>query len=234
MKFDSVQKPYDFVVAVIAAMYIVQAVSSLRLFGRLSDLGIRPRDLRSLPGVFSAPWLHSGFLHLMSNTVPGAILACLMLWQSPRAFVAATFSGVVIGGAAAWLLARRSVHVGASSLVYAYFGYLLTAGYFNHGLVVVSLMVWIVFGRLLRGVFPQGQGISFEGHLFGLAAGVLAAWQRPLWATSQLIVGIADWLSHNSLSLAALIAASVGAAAVPIGIGLAVRGTASAQSGAGD
>jgi membrane associated rhomboid family serine protease len=220
---NAVPKPYDFVAAAAVAMYLVQLVSSLRLFGRIADLGIVPRSVRSLPGILCAPYLHGGFLHLISNTVPGTVLACLTLWQSPRGFLAATISGVFVGGLATWLLARRSVHIGASSLVYAYFGFLLFTGYFHHALIVVSLAVWILFGRLITGMLPQGRGISFEGHFFGFAAGVLAAGTRAQWDRWPVLQNVASWLTTNTLPFPEMLAALTLAMIVPLLAAMALR-----------
>jgi len=68
-------------------------------------------------------------------------------------------------------------HAGASGVIFAYFGYLLFAGIFERriGALLLSLMVFFVWGGMLWQVMPTQSGVSLEGHLCGLAAGALAA-----------------------------------------------------------
>ena len=84
---------------------------------------------------------------------------------------------VVLGGLLAWFVGRPAVHIGASGLVFGYFGYLLAQGWYERSFVsiVVAVAVLLLYGGMIFGVLPQGGFISWEGHLFGLIAGVLAA-----------------------------------------------------------
>ena len=76
-----------------------------------------------------------------------------------------------------WLVGRPAVHIGASGLVFGYFGYLLAQGWYERSFVsiAVAVAVLLLYGSIIFGVLPQGGFISWEGHLFGLVAGVLAA-----------------------------------------------------------
>ena len=85
---------------------------------------------------------------------------------------------IVVGGLATWLLARPAVHIGASGLVFGYAGFLLVAGFVEKSVrgILVALIVGAFFGGMvLRGITPVASYVSWESHLFGLAAGVLAA-----------------------------------------------------------
>ena len=77
-----------------------------------------------------------------------------------------------------WLVGRSALHVGASGLVFGYFGYLVARGVYERSIwsVVIALAVILIFGwGILFGVLPNGGLVSWEGHLCGLIAGVLVA-----------------------------------------------------------
>ena len=73
-----------------------------------------------------------------------------------------------------------SHHVGASGLVFGYFGYLIVRGWYERrfGSILVAIGVIILYGGLIVGVLPTQGLVSWEAHLFGLIAGVLAARSR--------------------------------------------------------
>ena len=63
-------------------------------------------------------------------------------------------------------------------MVFGLFGYLLVRGVLDRSIlsVLVAAVVAGVFGWvILSGVLPSNEYVSWEGHLCGLAAGVLAA-----------------------------------------------------------
>jgi membrane associated rhomboid family serine protease len=166
------------VIIVAALMWLVEAVDLALLDGRLDQQGIVPRTWSGIDGVLWAPLLHGGFGHLAANTVPFVILGTFVAMEGPRRWVAVTATVVVMGGLATWLLARSAVHVGASGLVFGYAGFLLVAGFVEKSIkgIAVSLVVVLLFGGMvLRGITPVSSYVSWESHLFGLAAGVMAA-----------------------------------------------------------
>ena len=87
---------------------------------------------------------------------------------------------ILCGGAALWLFGRVSYHVGASGLIFGYFGYLVARGWYERSTwaILAALLTLFLYGGLVWGVLPGRAFISWEGHLFGMLAGVLAArWQ---------------------------------------------------------
>jgi len=80
-------------------------------------------------------------------------------------------------GAALWLLGRSAYHVGASSVLFGYFGYLVARGWYERSVTarLVVLLTLGLYGGIVWGVLPTRPFISWEGHLFGLLAGVLVA-----------------------------------------------------------
>ncbi len=162
----------------VIVMWVVEIVDVALLDDALERQGIQPRRLRGLDGVLLAPLLHDGFGHLIANTIPLAILSGLVLVRGVRRWIEVTAIVVVAGGLGTWVLARSANHVGASGVVFGYLGYLLAAGFFERSIRAVALGVvtGLAYGGLLWGVLPTRPGISWESHLFGLLAGVLAAW----------------------------------------------------------
>ncbi|MDT8435767.1 MAG: rhomboid family intramembrane serine protease [Gemmatimonadota bacterium] len=154
--------------------------ADLLLGGALRAYGVRPRDPAGLVGVPLHPFLHGGAVHLLLNTFGLVGLGGLVLLREERDFWIATGLGVAVGGLGTWLIGSPGVHIGASGVVFAYFGYLLATGWFDRrpGAVFLSLLVFLTWGSLLAGMLPGQQGISWEGHLSGFLAGVMTAWLR--------------------------------------------------------
>ena len=166
------------VIAVVAIMWLGELVDAIILDDTLERQGIQPRSLRGLDGILIAPFLHDGLGHLIANTIPLAVLTGLVLIGGTRRWIQVSVVVILVGGFATWLLARSANHIGASGLVFGYLGFMLAAGFFERSLrdIALGVVTGLAYGGLLFGVLPTRPGISWEGHLFGLAAGVLAAW----------------------------------------------------------
>jgi membrane associated rhomboid family serine protease len=164
-------------VGVLALLWLILAVDALAFGGGLRQWGIEPRTVRGLRGLLVAPLLHSGVGHLLGNSVGFAMLGGLVLMREAWHFWTVTAVGALVGGLATWLFGRPPMHIGASGVIFAYFGYLLVAGWLERklGAIILSLFVFMTWGTLLFGVLPGQIGISWEGHLFGLVGGILAA-----------------------------------------------------------
>lgn len=165
-------------VIVTAVMWLVEAIDSLAFDGRLDQNGIIPRTLSGLDGILWAPVLHGGFGHLLANTLPFLVLGAFVALGGIRRWLAVTAFVVVLGGLATWLFARPAAHVGASGVVFGYAGFLLVAGFVEKSIrgIAVAVIVGVLFGGMvLQGIAPVSSYVSWESHLFGLAAGVLAA-----------------------------------------------------------
>ncbi|MCP4115079.1 MAG: rhomboid family intramembrane serine protease [Desulfobacteraceae bacterium] len=139
--------------------------------------GILPRSVSGLPGIIFAPFLHGGFRHLMVNTPPLLVLGGLVLLHGQRVFFRTTIIITVLGGTGVWLMGRPSIHVGASSLIFGYFGYLVFRGMVKRSLasIAVSLVTVAAYGGILWGLIPHSAGVSWEGHLCGFLAGIFCA-----------------------------------------------------------
>ena len=166
-----------FVVVMVAVMWVLEVIDVIDNH-RLDAYGIHPRDVGGLPEIVSAPFLHVGFAHLMSNTVPFAIMgAAIALGGLVRIGIVTIVVGLV-SGLGTWLIAPAdTVHLGASGLVFGYATYLVARGVLSRRAIdlAVGALVIVVWGiGLLQGLLPQDH-ISWQAHVFGAIGGVCAA-----------------------------------------------------------
>lgn len=165
------------VALMVALMWVLEVVDTV-LGGSLDSGGIEPRDVDSLPGVVTAPFLHVGFGHLISNTVPFLVLGALIALSGLVRVLKVTAIVVLVGGLGTWLVAPAStLHLGASILVFGYAAYLIARGLFDRrlGYLALGVVVAFVYGSgLLVGLLPR-PGVSWQGHLFGALGGLVAA-----------------------------------------------------------
>ncbi|MGI9649048.1 MAG: rhomboid family intramembrane serine protease [Acidimicrobiia bacterium] len=168
---------------VLALMWLIEIVDTAALDSRLQTHGIEPRRIDGLEGVLFAPVLHGGWAHITSNSVPFLVLGALVMTYGLQRWIIATATITFVGGSLTWLLARSGIHIGASILVFGYFGFLLGVAWFERSLksIGIAVVVAALYGGLIWGVVPSGSGVSWEGHLFGAVAGIVAAYltSRP-------------------------------------------------------
>lgn len=163
----------------LAIMWAVEVMDFLLPMVNLDQLGIRPRSERGLVGILLSPFLHVGFGHLISNSIPFLLLGGLVITGGRRQFLMLSLWVTLVGGSGVWLLGgSRTLHLGASLLIFGYLGFLLTRGIAERSIggVLVSLGLLFGYGGMLYGVLPSQPGISWLGHLSGFLAGVAAAW----------------------------------------------------------
>jgi len=163
---------------VTAFCWLVFVVNNVMLNDQLLRFGIIPRHVSGLPGIICAPFLHGSFQHLATNTVPLLILGGILCARSRGEFAFVTVAGILLSGGLTWLIGRPAYHVGASGLIFCFFGYIASLALFDRkiGSVLLSLVCIIGYGGILRGVAPTSGPISWEAHLAGLLAGIVLAW----------------------------------------------------------
>ncbi|GAA3225512.1 rhomboid family intramembrane serine protease [Actinocorallia longicatena] len=147
--------------------------------GRLDQYGLEARNVDDLPDLFTSPFLHFGFDHLIGNTVPFAVLGFIAAVRGVGKFVAMNLLVIILGGLGEWLISPpNTLTLGASGLVFGYFGYLVGRGIFERHLVdaLLAVAVGVLYGGILYGVLPTDLPISWQGHLCGLIAGFLSAY----------------------------------------------------------
>lgn len=161
----------------VAVLWLIEVVNFM-VGQSLNVLGIHAWDLFGLIGILFAPLLHSGFGHLIANTIPLLVLGTMLWAGGRRDFVFATVAAWIGSGVVAWALSfPGTTIVGASGVVFGWVTFLIVRGFAARttGYLLVAVVVAIGYGTVLLGVFPAGSGVSWQGHLGGAVAGVLAA-----------------------------------------------------------
>ena len=158
-------------------MWLVEVLDEYAFDSELQTHGIEPRQIDGLEGLLFAPVLHDGWTHIISNSVPFLVLGALVMTYGLNRWLMATAVIALGAGLATWLMARSGIHIGASILVFGYFGFLLGMAWFERSVksIGIAVVVAVAYGGLIWGVLPTNSGVSWEGHLFGLIAGVVGA-----------------------------------------------------------
>ncbi|UKY51067.1 rhomboid family intramembrane serine protease [Streptomyces inhibens] len=162
----------------VALLWLLEGVD-FATGGALDTFGIQPREPGELVDVVPAAFMHFGFGHLAANTLPLLLLGFVAALRSGvRRFLAVVLLIILASGLGVWLTAAPASNTaGASGVVFGLFGYLLVRGFIERKLldIGIGLTVGAVYGSILWGALPTDSGISWQGHLFGLVGGVLAA-----------------------------------------------------------
>src|ERR1700761_8876663 len=169
-----------------ALLYLDELVDQLGDH-QLDRNGIRALEADGLWGILFAPLLHASWQHLMANTVPALVLGFLVTLAGLSRFLWATAMIWIVGGFGTWLIGNmgspcgETDHIGASGLIFGWLTFLLVFGFFVRSgwQIVVRLLVLVVYGGVLWGAVPVLNvcgGVSWQGHLCGGLAGVLAAY----------------------------------------------------------
>ncbi|MEZ4516338.1 MAG: rhomboid family intramembrane serine protease [Chloroflexota bacterium] len=184
-RIDEIKGNVMLLLGFVAAMWVVELVDWAIFHGRLDSFGIIPRQMSGLIGIPLAPFLHGGSAHLIANTVPILVLGLLVILRNGDRFLLVSIIIIFISGLGTWLIGpSHSVHIGASGLIFGYVGYLVASAYYERswGAILLAILVIALYGGIIWGVLPQGNGISWQGHFFGLIGGVLAA----RWTTTSI------------------------------------------------
>lgn len=163
-------------------LFVMWLVKIIEYYGKfdLSYLGILPLKAKGLVGIITAPFIHENFDHLISNSIPLFLLTlCLFYFYkgiSGKVLLLIYF----INGICVWLSGRDAYHIGASGLVYGLAGFLFFSGILRRDsrLAAITMVITFLYGSMVWGIFPDffpDKNISFEGHFWGLAAGVIFA-----------------------------------------------------------
>ncbi|MBA2653092.1 MAG: rhomboid family intramembrane serine protease [Tatlockia sp.] len=158
---------------------------------RLLYLGIFPRHLFGLLGIFFAPLLHANFNHLFFNSIPLVVLSNFLLVNGLTYYLWVSLFITVISGLLIWCFAKPGIHIGASALITGYWGLLVT-DIVQQGTttaIILGIISIYYFIGIFYGVFPGKKGVSWEGHLFGLLAGLATSYLiNDLYLSGKIIL----------------------------------------------
>ena len=171
---------------IVAIMWLLEAINAVDSNQLSVSDGIYPRNVDHVWSIFTAPFLHFSWQHLIANTIPFVFMGLIIAWQGAKRLLLVTLIVIVVGGLGTWLIAPAGTDTaGASGVVFGYATYLFARGFFNRSLLelLTGLVVGVVWGgALLSSVVPH-YGVSWQGHVCGAIGGVLAAYllrrERP-------------------------------------------------------
>ncbi|MBR8643151.1 rhomboid family intramembrane serine protease [Streptomyces tuirus] len=162
----------------IALLWLLEVVDVMSGHA-LDGLGVTPRTPSELVDVVPSAFIHFGFAHLAANTLPLLVLGFLAALAGLRRFLLVCALIMIVDGLGVWLIAPAHTNTaGASGLIFGLFGFLLISGFVERrpwGVLVGILIAAIWGGSILAGLAPTQTGVSWQGHLLGLLAGVAAA-----------------------------------------------------------
>lgn len=143
----------------------------------ISSLGLQPRTLTGLIGIFSSPIIHGSISHLISNTVPLLFLGSTLFFFYRHIGSVVFFRIYFFTNILVWLFARSANHIGASGVVYGLAFFLIFFGFFKRDFLslVISVLTLLLYGGVFYGVFPTDQWVSWESHLAGAFVGITSA-----------------------------------------------------------
>jgi membrane associated rhomboid family serine protease len=177
--------------AFLALIWVLQVANWADSYRLDQAYGILPRNIGRLGDIFSAPLLHASWAHIEGNSVPLFVLGVAAAYRGLLRFLSVTVIIAIVSGLTVWFFqSGNSVTIGASGLIFGYFGYVLVRGIVDRNLLDlgVGLLAGAAYWGILQVAIPGTPGISWLAHLGGLIGGILAAWlvraPRPSLAAS--------------------------------------------------
>ena len=164
-----------FVLFILYVMCIIEITTDWELH----QLGVYPMRAKGLLGIFTHPLVHSGFKHLLSNSLSLFFLSwCLFYFYRDLAYL--IYLCLWIGsGVFTFFIGKSGWHIGASGVIYALAFFLFFSGLLrrHRPLVAISLLVTFLYGSLVWQMFPHftKDNVSWEGHLSGAITGLMCA-----------------------------------------------------------
>lgn len=175
--FELLKTHIHLLLIIFAVVWAVNLFNWIFLRSLLNIFGIFPRRVFGLLGVVFSPILHGNLKHLLFNSIPAFVLMAFVLTTGLQSFIAVTVFIALVGGILVWIFGRPALHIGMSGLICGYFAFLLVNAFERPSLLSIVLVVVAVyyFGSIFLSLFPKDKETSWEGHLFGFAAGIVMA-----------------------------------------------------------
>jgi membrane associated rhomboid family serine protease len=173
------KKAFFLMVGFIGLIWLIQIVNWAGHYRLDVDYGIVPRSIGRLPEIFTAPFLHFSWDHIEGNSGPLFVFGFLAAYRGVVKFLWVTLIVAVTSGLAVWLFQGNSeLTVGASGLIFGYFGYVLSRGLFDRNLIdaLAAVVMALSYAYILTVAIPGTPGVSWIGHLGGLIGGIASGW----------------------------------------------------------
>ncbi len=168
---------------IVVLMWLIEAINTLDS-NRLDSDGILPRSIGHVWGIFTSPFIHASFQHLIANTIPFVFMGLIIALRGAGRLARVTAIVIVLGGIGTWLISPAHTStglplytIGASGVVFGYATYLFARGFFNRSVLelLTGLVVGVIWGGALLSSIVPHTGVSWQGHVCGAIAGVVAA-----------------------------------------------------------
>src|SRR6476659_3417676 len=176
---DEARKAFFLMVGFIALIWVLQIINWADHYRLDLNYGILPRDIGRLPLIFTAPFLHFSWDHIEGNSGPLFVFGFLAAYRGVKKFLGVTLIVALTSGLAVWLFqGGNELTVGASGLIFGYFGYVLARGLIDRNLIdaLAAVVMALSYAYILTVALPGTPGVSWIGHLGGLIGGIAAGW----------------------------------------------------------
>src|SRR5208282_3101718 len=173
------KKAFFLMVGFIGLIWILQVANWADHYGLDSSYGILPRNVARLPDIFTAPFLHFNWDHIEGNSGPLFVFGLLAAYRGVVKFLGVTLVVAITSGLAVWLFqSNNELTVGASGLIFGYFGYVLARGLIDRNLIdaLAAVVIGLSYAYILTVAVPGTPGVSWVGHLGGLVGGLACGW----------------------------------------------------------
>lgn len=162
---------------IVALLLVFVHLVNTTLDGALNQFGVIPRSLESLHHLFFAPFIHVSWGHLYNNLLGLAVFSVLCLLRSTGFYLVNSLTIIIVSGLVVWVAGRTASHIGASGWVFGLWSLSIATAWFDRrlGNIFIAMLVIVFYSGLAYGVLPNDPGVSFEMHLAGAVAGVVAA-----------------------------------------------------------
>lgn len=138
-----------------------------------ANYGILPRNIYGLTGVITAPFLHKGITHIVSNTFPVILLGVALFYFYHRVAIKVFYGSYLISNILVWIFARPLMHIGASGLIYSMAFFIVISGLLSKKIqpLIIAIIVVIGYSGLFYGLIPSSYLYSWEMHIAGALCG---------------------------------------------------------------
>ena len=159
-------------VVLLLVIFIAQSYFNWRPFA------VYPRSASGLLGILTAPLLHGSWEHLAANSVAILVLGTLAGSVYPKATARALPIIWLGSGIGAWWWGYPGTfHLGASGLTHGLMFLVFVLGVLRRDkpAMAAGLIAIFFYGSMLLTILAREEGVSWQSHLGGSIAGLLAA-----------------------------------------------------------
>lgn len=175
-----------FPVIFIAVLWAIKTFE-ITTYRSFVEFGLYPLSVKGLVGIVTAPFIHSGWEHLLNNTPSLFVLLWGIFYFYKEIAWRVFFLTWFMNGFWLWFFGRESYHIGASGLIYGFGAFLFISGIIrkNRNLLTISMLVAFLYGSMIWGIFPIKERVSWESHFTGLIAGIVLSFYYKKYGPPQ-------------------------------------------------